>query len=137
MEELQKYRADFNEIVETVDRAYRRKPLQSYKKHLIILYRSLVKFNSVYPLERSDIEQELAYRWILFSRKYHQAKPSIGIRSYLVQRSMWAMRDWFRLLMRQPVIVYQNRPIEVELFRLDFKFLVYGTEVEPFNLLTP
>jgi DNA-directed RNA polymerase specialized sigma24 family protein len=135
--ELDLYRAEFDEIVDTVYQAYERKPLQSGKPYLISLYDSVSQFEPCYPLERADVSQELVFRWLIFIQKYYEAKPAITLKQYLIRRSIWTMRDWFKLLMRKPP--YETPIVilpKLDSFVLNSKFLLYGTDVQPFDCLT-
>lgn len=138
LEELAKYRAEFEEIVDTVYKAYSKQPLISAKKYLVVLYDSISSLEATFPLDAEDIRQELVFRWLIFISKYYEAKPNVKLRQYLIRRSIWAMRDWFHLLMKKPV---WDTPVivfpEFNSFVLNFKFLIHGTDVAPFDILSP
>jgi len=138
LEEIEKYRAEFNEIVDTVYKAYRGQALDSYKPYLIVLYNTISQFDPIFPLERGDIHQELFFRWMIFIPKYYEARPAVKLRQYLIRRSIWAMRNWVRSLTKKTPMIQTQTVIlpEFRSFVLNLKFLTQGTEVVPFDCLT-
>lgn len=126
---LEQYHSDFNELVETVYSAYKKKELVSNNKaHLSILYSALYYIDIYEFLSKEDIRQELSVMWLKYIKVYATTKPKVHIRTYLIRRSVWEIRDWFHKLARKKPI--EILPKEESLhnfdFTIDLQFLLYG-----------
>ncbi len=137
---LDTYQDDFKELVDTVEVAYQGNPLHFSKPHLKALYSSLTDNRSGPTIDREDIEQQLALLWLKYAKGYHESKPSIHLRQYLIRRSVWGLRDWFNMEMKPiPYYLLLLPPQEEYLpkpFKLDLGFLLYGTRFYPLSILS-
>lgn len=138
MEELQLYRREFNSLVAAVRSASLGEEPSHKTKYSIVLYDEIKDVPVTAPLEVADIEQELRLYWFIFVQKFHQSKPEITLRQYLLRRSIWALRDWYHWAMKPagPSHV-KGKTLKNEFpFKLDILFLVEGSDLHPFSLLT-
>ena len=143
MDELNRFRQDFKELVDTAYAAIRKKEKAVNKQHLSVLYNSISYLDIRQFVTKEDVEQELRYQWFLAIRSFQKTKPSVHIRTYLIRRSLWSLRDWARSLslIKTHDHFIDNIPDTTETthydFRLDLKFLIHGTEFTPLASLTP
>lgn len=142
MDEFEKFREDFKQLVDTTYCALHKKQKTYCRQHLSVLYSSIFHLDIREYIAREEIEQELAFIWLKSLKAYHTSKPNVHIRQYLIRRSLWGLRDWLRTIAARPIeIPYTDLPEEVETqekkFNLDLKFLVYGSDYEPLVQLTP
>ena len=108
---IDKYYTDFHLLVETAWRAYNHKSLTNRKKYLLEwgnMIRDIPRRNR-WKIDRKDIEQQLYLLWVKYHKDYLCDKQVSHIRSYLIRRSMWGLRDWLTL---QANVVEKNNPSE-------------------------
>jgi hypothetical protein len=139
MEELELYRREFNSLARAVYSASLGEEPNHKNKYGMVLYDEIKDVPVARSLELEDIKQELRLYWFIFVEKYHQSKPDITLRQYLLRRSIWALRDWYHWVQKPegPSLIKQGRLIKSEFpFKLDVKFLINGATLYPFSLLT-
>lgn len=139
MEELQTYKKEFNALVGAVHSASLGIEPINTNRYALVLYDEIKNIPSL-PLEVCDIEQELRLCWVIFVRKYNDRKPEITLRQYLLRRSIWALRDWYKHVQKpssESHRVGRDSGKQEFPFKLDTRFLVEGSDLFPFTLLTP
>ena len=138
---IDKYKSDFDELVDTLIDGYYHRPLAIQKEHLRFLRNSLKEKRSRVPLERDDVVQELSIKWIQFEKKFNKTKPKIHIRQYLRRRSVWFLRDWFNRQMKKITLhpIYEEDSFinNTAPFTLSLRFLLYGTSYRFLSDLSP
>jgi len=142
VEESTVFKEDFDQIVDAVYNVYCGEPQSSFSSHISYLYNSLNKYEPSILLDKEDISQELAMRWYRFIEEWYQTKPIFDFRKYIIRRSIWAMRDWYNFrVARDPKqfkidIEFIPEEPQEQKFKLDIVFLLYGTNIEPFTILS-
>lgn len=142
---LDKYKEEIDDLISTCYCAVQQIQLphkQKYQKHLVALYSSIEQLEpnrqNVWVITRDEIEGALMYMWVVFIGRYYTSRPKVALRTYLLRRSIWGLRDWVK---RQWLVV-QYMPQEPTpedpkaLFELDLKFLMFGTPIYPMSELT-
>lgn len=93
---------------------------------------------NILSIDVEDIKQAFIEIWLGAYEDFVENKPCASIRNYMIRRSVWGMRDWYikemNILMKLPYNYYLE---EDPPFLLNLNFLLYGTEIEPLNLLSP
>lgn len=138
----QKYKSDFDELVETTIAAHHKLPIDLIKPHLLYLYKCLCILDNTFTYTRDDIIQQLRLIWFELFNKYNKTKPKIHIRQYLIRCSVWAIRDW---MIKDMSIVSSFKVKDAEdhfslsepEFKLDLHFLFYGSDYELIKHLSP
>jgi len=109
-----------------------------YAHHYLWGLRLQQEIQELCPLDidQNDVFQQICLIWWQSWKTY---KGSIqGLKRYLIQRTIWGLRDW---LIKQSNIVgiypYYYFLEEKPEFLLDLSFLAYGTRVYPFSTLAP
>lgn len=138
MEEFVRFKKEFKSLVLAVRAASLSQDPININRYALVLYDEIKDIPVTTPLEVEDIEQELKLYWFIFVEKYHQSKPEITLRQYLLRRSIWALRDWYRWSMKPSGTSIQKKYSKEEFpFKLDVHFLIRGCDVHPFSLLSP
>lgn len=137
---LDQYHKEFDDLVDTVWAAYKQKELPfSSKSHLSILYSTLFYIEIPEILSKADIRQQLSLMWLRYIKTFTEAKPNIPIKVYLIRRSLWGLRDWFKTLSKRKLVIpieLTNSEIDFG-FSIDLKFLLYGTKEGMLQDLSP
>ena len=85
-----------------------------------------------------EVSQQFLLYFLEADRQYKTKIPHVSYRSYITRRIVWGMRDW---LIKQSRIVtvypYYYFTKERPDLLLDLNFLLYGTQIFPFSILSP
>jgi len=95
MDIFTEYRSDYEDLVEAAWRAYTARPIPSTKGHIRAIGRC-ISADLYGQLEEEDFRQQLAMLWTDYYAQYVQNKPNSRLRSYLLRRSVWGLRDWLQ-----------------------------------------
>lgn len=139
MQELKRWSKEFNSLAQAVHLASKGLEPIYKNRYDLVLYDSIKHIEPVRTLELSDIKQELRMFWFLFVNKWHETQPEITLRQYILRRSLWALRDWYTWAMKPNGYSHERSPVNVTPtfpFELDIDFLILGSDIYPFSLLT-
>lgn len=145
------YHEEYNMLVDTMHRAissrspvlYLEAPWVENFYYTISDIRN--ESESDYIITEEEIRAQLSYMWIDFVSQYNERTPNVHIKRYLISRSVWGLRDWYRYQMNICTQDYspgltlpatQEEEVDVG-FRLDVGFLLFGTYFFPLSELTP
>ena len=115
---------------------------KGYEKALVRSLRDIVDYDSLLLLlEKEDIEQEIYSLYLKFLNDYNTKTPNASLRSYVISRTIWEVRDWINKLYNSQYPTYTlsvaDRASNDPEFKLDLLFLIKGTDLEPFCILNP
>lgn len=96
-----KYGEEFETLVRTAWRAYTGIFVESesspgYSRGLSEAIRVIPKTALRRGVEEEDLRQQLSLFWILYHDQFRKNRPRSRLRSYLLRRSIWGLRDWLR-----------------------------------------
>ena len=143
MNSLEKFSEDFDELIEVTYNTYWDLPVihkKSFSKSLeeIILDIPITNRNS-FNLTLNDLRQELSSFWLKYEKQYKNPKENVALRSYLIRRSIWDIRDWLKrqtnIVVTDPFLGVKNDCVAE--FKLDLLFLFEGTNYPPLRILSP
>lgn len=139
----EKYRQDFEEIVDLVWNIYNKRPvfpehthLRALKDHLLESQR---KHSNNFVIQKEDVSQQLSLLWLGYEKKWKQKQTHVSLRHYLIQCSPFGMRTWFNRQISVPLHGTPPTPSETRTseFQLDLGFLRDGTSYWPLCNLSP
>jgi DNA-directed RNA polymerase specialized sigma24 family protein len=141
--EFYKYRNEFNGIINTLLRIHNGLSYIPKENYLKALARDLINLrdgrHSYFDLTPLEAQQQLVLIWLELIVGYHKSKPNSRMRSWLIRMSCWKIRDWYkkqtRIVTTMPYIPSENKT-NPSLFKLDLKFLLYGTSFFPLSELS-
>jgi len=135
------YISEFNNIVETVmEVAYQRYTYQTFpflEALATELNKIVEEFGTIIPISKEDLVQELNMLWLSYKKTYKENRPKVSLRSYLISRSIWGLRDWLHKQGRTTFIPFPNL-LEGETKQgdlIDFNFVLKGGSLSPFKVL--
>ena len=138
-----KFKKDFNELIETTYNTYWDLPLIPQKNYSTYLHKILKEVitdsNSDFYLNKEDLKQELCTLWLSYQEQFlvKHEKSQLSLRSYLIRRSLWDLRDWIKkninIISVDPTFFIEEES-EPD-FKLDLKFLLTGTNYGPLKSL--
>ena len=102
MDIFHQYHTEFINLVDalsTIHNRNRTKKLTNYCAAFCFQLRKLPDIDSFYP-SREDISQELYLIWLQLKKQWDKHPSQSTLRSFLIQRSIWALRDWVKLQIR-------------------------------------
>jgi hypothetical protein len=145
MDVFKKLRKDFNELVKITYSTYWNlsvDPQKNYSTYLRRILEEVLKDKEcTFNLIKEDLEQELRTLWLSYQRQYkiNNYELNITLRSYIIRRSVWDLRDWVK---RHVNIISVDPNLEIEEenknildFKLDLMFLLRGTNHGPLKYL--
>jgi hypothetical protein len=142
-----KYRDDFNQIVNSIWQVHSGITIEeSLPSHLEKILDEVIRIKECYQttfvLEKQDVSQALACLWYKYQEKWKKRKVKrTSNRDFLLQCSIWGIQSWYY---REVVAMSHDKsppPVDMleqeGLFCLNFRFVVYGTDIHPFDVLKP
>lgn len=99
MDIFTKYGEEFETLVQTAWRAYTGNFVEGptgYSRGLSEAIRQIPEENLSRGVEEEDLRQQLSLLWVQYFQQFRRNKPRSRLRSYLLRRSIWGLRDWFR-----------------------------------------
>ena len=92
-------------------------------------------------LTKEDLNQHLSLLWLSYYKQYtsKEKKPEVSLRTYLLRRSIWGIRDWLNYetnIITEDAYYTKNELVETG-FKLDLKFLIEGTDFQLLSVLSP
>lgn len=111
-----------------------------YIKTLVRMLREIVdSIDSKRNILKEDIIQQLSMMWIEYNSEFDQRNLKMPRKEYLIWRSIVGLKDWLRKELRmqlQQQELITLLPVEPEQ-KIDVHFLVSGSNIYPFSLLSP
>jgi len=129
MNSLDRFSEDFEELIEVTYNTYWNLPViyrKSFSKSLEQTILNISIHNKhIFDLTMADLRQELSSFWLKYEKQYKNQKGNVVLRSYIIHRSIWDIRDWLK---RHTSIVDIDPTLGVEdnsraEFKLDLLFL--------------
>lgn len=145
MNVLKRFENEFNELVDIAYDAYWGYEVLPKNKVSVVLQdtitKALVGKKRTFNLTKEDLKQQLALFWLSYYRQYYskEIKPETGLKGYIVRRSIWGLRDWFKHevdIVTESFAISEAEETESE-FKLDLGFLLHGVEYAPLRGLSP
>jgi hypothetical protein len=145
MNVLQRFRNEFEELVSVAYDTYWERDVFPKDKFSIALQDAITEILSdrkrTFNLTREDLEQQLALLWLSYYKQYNSKKnkPEASLRSYIIRRSIWGLRDWLRYevnIVTEEYSISETEDTENE-FRIDLTFLLHGMDFTLLNNLSP
>lgn len=105
MKALTLYRSDFDRVIEITWAAIKGRVIEEMsggEKYLFSLVREISFLYPSTSLLKEDLSQELAASWLNWEKDY--SLTNISPRQYFLRRSIWKMRDWLSVEMKQAPI---------------------------------
>jgi len=145
MNVLQRFRNEFEELVSVTYDTYWERDVFPKNKFSIALEDTITEALSdrkrTFNLTREDLEQQLALLWLSYHKQYNSKKnkPETSLRSYMIRRSIWGLRDWLRYevnIVTEEYSIPETEDTENE-FRIDLTFLLHGMDFTLLNNLSP
>jgi len=143
---VEKFNKEFEAIVKLTYCTYHQIPIHPVKKWQVVLCQYVKKVRAKLPksylLEEEDIRQELLLMWLVFIGDWKNNRPNVRLRTYLLRRSLWGIRDWLRyqaLSVHTPLNLLPSDAADSNqesAFYLDLKFLLHGTSFFPLSTLS-
>jgi hypothetical protein len=135
MNVLERFKNEFNELVDITYNTYWDSDAFPKEKYSVILHDTLVESldnrERTFNLTREDLKQHLSLLWLTYYKQYNSKdkKPETSLRSYMIRRSIWGIRDWLKY--ETNIVTEEYNPsFEKELesdFKIDLMFLLDGT----------
>ena len=146
MDVLQRFKNEFNELVSVAYDTYWERDVFPKNKFSIVLQDTIAEALSdrkrTFNLTKEDLEQQLALLWLSYYRQYtsKKDKPETSLRSYIIRRSIWGLRDWLKhevnIVTEEYTIPGAEEEIEDE-FKIDLMFLLHGIDFVLLKNLSP
>lgn len=139
---LVKYQDLFDFTVNAALYAYRDEPLpDGYPRWAHILHYQIVAGDLSSALSKEDIEQELLIIWWNAFETYKRTRPDVKLKRYLIRMGCFILRPIIERQVRVPT--HEKEALELNViewqsdFKLDLKFVINGSEEQPWCILTP
>ena len=145
MNVLEKFSNDFKEFVKVTYNTYWELPVIHRKKFSKaleeIIINSLKNEERIFDLNIEDLKQEIRFFWLKYEKQYNEeeVKERISLRSYIVRRTIWDIRDWIKKHNKIIKIDYDEVNVNDEYteFKLNIRFLLKGTNFKLLKNLSP
>lgn len=145
MNVLQRFENEFNELVTVAYDTYWELGVLPRNKFSIVLQNTIAQAladkRRTFDLTREDLEQQLTLLWLSYYKQYNskESKPDTSLKSYMIRRSIWGLRDWLRYEVNVTTEEYTIPEIEEaeSEFKIDLMFLLYGVEFVLLKDLSP
>jgi hypothetical protein len=145
MNVLKRFEDEFNELVNTAyDTYWEQDPFPKEKFSVVLkttLTEALIGKERTFNLTKEDLEQQLSLLWLHYLEQYNSKKnkPGTSVRSYLIRRSIWGLRDWLRYelnITTEEYTPFHEEEVDSE-FKIDLMFLLKGTDYHCLKGLSP
>ena len=142
---VEQFESEFNEFIDVTYKTYWNEdvlPRQNFSSTLHkTLKKSLGNKKRTFDLTKEDLEQHLSLLWLIYEEQYNHKdkKPDATLKTYIIRRSIWGLRDWLSYEINIVTEEYNPRldeEIEKE-FKLDVLFLLEGSECFLLKELSP
>ena len=144
MNVLERFEYEFNELVNVTFDTYWELNALPKEKFSTILHKTLLesmgdKKRSFY-LTKEELKQHLSLLWLTYYKQYNlkDKKPETSLRSYILRRSIWGIRDWLKYELSIVTEEFRTEEEESEIgFKIDLMFLLQGAECVLLRELSP
>ena len=139
---FQRYEKEYIQLVDATWLLARKRKPRSKDKWTLVLSHAMSKIKNLHRnrIDKDDISQQLALLWLEYYQSYQNKRPRTDLKTYILRRSVWGLRDWLRKEMFNPkVLTLIGLKITVERneHTLDLYWLLYGDkENGPLHMLT-
>ena len=132
---LNKFPKDYNEFIDIIYNAYWSLPTihkEKYSKALESMVLNVLEGRKPsFDLTLEDLKQEMCFFWIKHEKDYmkNKERKNISLRSYIIRRSMWSVRDWLKRhnsIVKTDIINKTEDRTAVG-FKLNLRFLLEGS----------